>query len=135
MALRELVYASVFHTITFRNRLTVFDLSAAPVLEPPSVSPEPVTSDALRVRLGLPVELLLCLAAIANLAAQKPAMDVSQFREESDAIEVAIKRWRSEPVGGEVIDSAAYISDLATFEIWRQVSLFSRRPPPFFLSF
>ncbi|KAM0750783.1 hypothetical protein T439DRAFT_380644 [Meredithblackwellia eburnea MCA 4105] len=124
MCIREFVYADVFRTMCVRNRRTVFDLSKAlPLVDLPSWD-EFTTSEALRVRLGLPVELLLCFAAVSNLAVDKPNMDPAEFLEAASGIESSIKRWRSDPrTAGDMEDSSGYISDLANFEMWRQTAL------------
>lgn len=80
-------------------------------------------SHSIETHLGLPVGLLLCIAATANLSAEMEALPDEVVKFKGDAIEKAVRSWRPAPLDSGNNDSAAYIEKLATAEMWRHVSL------------
>ncbi|GAA6064092.1 hypothetical protein JCM10212_003450 [Sporobolomyces blumeae] len=106
--------------------------SSSGSLDPSSSEPH---THSIETHLGLPVGLLLCIAATANLSAEMEALPDEVVKFKGDAIEKAIREWRapamplaSDPATsgvsgsggpGQGMDSAAWIEKLATAEMWR----------------
>lgn len=137
MALRAFAYTDVLHTICIPRRRTLFAFASLPgdPATPSDVS-TPNTGDeadrAVEIHLGLPVGLLLCLAAISNLSAEMGSFPEEVVALKAQAIEKTIRDWRPlAPDAAALADSAAYIDELSTAEMWRHVSsCFVRSEPP-----
>ncbi|GAA5893948.1 hypothetical protein JCM8208_001288 [Rhodotorula glutinis] len=66
----------------------------------------------------MPVGLLLCVAAIANLSVDMEALPDAVVKAKASAIERAVRGWRPlPPVTG--LDSAAFVEQVSTSEMWR----------------
>ncbi|GAA5945182.1 hypothetical protein JCM3775_003689 [Rhodotorula graminis] len=66
----------------------------------------------------MPVGLLLCIAAIANLSVDMEALPDVVVKAKASAIERAVRGWRPlPPVAG--LDSAAFVEQVSTSEMWR----------------
>lgn len=109
------------------RQLQVFAFSNLPG-EASTSSPSTVLADvntseshSIETHLGLPVGLLLCIAATANLSAEMEALPDEVVKYKGEAIEKAIRSWRPAPLDSGNNDSAAYIEKLATAEMWRHV--------------
>lgn len=118
---------SRLHTAHHVSIPQVFAFSNLPG-EPSASSPSTVLADvnpseshSIETHLGLPVGLLLCIAATANLSAEMEALPDEVVKFKGDAIEKAIRNWRPAPLDNGSTDSAAYIEKLATAEMWRYV--------------
>lgn len=127
LAIRMFAYADVLRTMCIRGRPTTFELIATPNASPDS--PDGLTSRSISVHLGLPAGLLICLAVTSNLVCCESVLSVEEVKERGAAIERDILAWRPEVEKDDVLDSAQYVSDIATQELWRHVRfpLFSRR--------
>lgn len=128
MALRAFAYTDVLHTICIPRRRTLFAFTSLPgdSATPTDVS-TPNTGDdtdrAVEIHLGLPVGLLLCLAAISNLSAEMAAFPEEVVALKAHAIEKTIRDWRPlAPDAAALADSISYLDNLATCEMWRYVS-------------
>lgn len=110
--LRVFIYTDVFRTVCLGGRRTLFTFVGLPgdaVFTPSSTS-----------YMGLQSDLLLCLAATSNLAMDAPGLSSELVREKGDAIEKAIRGWRSAAVDAEGLsDSWAYVRAMATQEMVR----------------
>lgn len=127
MALRAFAYTDVLHTVCIPRRRTLFAFASLPG-DPstPANAPSPISSDetdrAVEIHLGLPVGLLLCLAATSNLSAEMGAFPDEVVAAKAQAIEKAIRDWRPlAPDAAALADSTAYIDELSTAEMWRHV--------------
>ncbi|GAA5941684.1 uncharacterized protein JCM15063_002640 [Sporobolomyces koalae] len=126
----DVLYAAFAWTDCIRcmcdpKRRTIFALSNLPG-DASSSSPSTVLADvnpteshSIETHLGLPVGLLLCIAATANLSAEMEALPDEVVKFKGEAIEKAIRNWRSAPQAADNNDSAAYIEKVATAEMWR----------------
>ena len=86
--------------------------------------------------LGLPVGLLLCLAATSNLSLEMVDLESSVVQYRRERIETAIRRWRPQRIpGGDHSDSVSHLEEVRIHEIWRQVSIFFRSCGPSNLTF
>ncbi|GAA5852001.1 hypothetical protein JCM9279_007054 [Rhodotorula babjevae] len=66
----------------------------------------------------MPVGLLLCIAATANLSVDMEALPDIVVKAKASAIELAVRGWRPPaPVAG--LDSAAFVEQVSTSEMWR----------------
>ncbi|BGP15471.1 hypothetical protein JCM10213v2_003450 [Rhodosporidiobolus nylandii] len=107
------------------GRRTIFTYSNLPG-EPHPESPNLLLTDVssvpsdVQVHLGLPVGLMLCIAATANLSTEMEALPDELVRFKADAIEKAIRGWR-QPIAdpSELADGAAFMEKLSTAEMWR----------------
>ncbi|BGP47012.1 hypothetical protein JCM10450v2_002864 [Rhodotorula kratochvilovae] len=72
------------------------------------------------VLLGLPVGLMLCAAAIANLSAERDALPDELVKAKATAIEAAVRGWRPPALSAhDLPDSAKYLERISTGEMWR----------------
>ncbi|BGP55054.1 hypothetical protein JCM8202v2_002648 [Rhodotorula sphaerocarpa] len=91
------------------------DSSASAVVDDVSSQPHDVTAHQ-----GLPVGLLLCLAATVNLASEMDALPDEVVKVKSDGIETAVREWKPPPPDAQdLADSAGYVEKISTFEMWR----------------
>ncbi|GAA5843728.1 hypothetical protein JCM3766R1_000526 [Sporobolomyces carnicolor] len=130
----DVLYAAFAWTDCIRcicipKRRTVFAFSNLPG-EASTSSPSTVLADvntseshSIETHLGLPVGLLLCIAATANLSAEMEALPDEVVKYKGEAIEKAIRSWRPAPLDSGNNDSAAYIEKLATAEMWRHACI------------
>ncbi|GAA6018485.1 hypothetical protein JCM11491_007014 [Sporobolomyces phaffii] len=130
----DVLYAAFAWTDCIRcicipKRRTVFAFSNLPG-ETSASSPSTVLADvntseshSIETHLGLPVGLLLCIAATANLSSEMEALPDEVVKFKGDAIEKAIRNWRPAPLDSGNNDSASYIEKLATAEMWRHASV------------
>lgn len=118
MALRAFAYTDVLHTVCIPRRRTLFAFTGLPgdpgTPTPGSVPPSTDPNDrAIETHLGLPVGLLLCLAATSNLSAEMGSFPDEVVAAKAQAIERAIRDWRPLPPDASALaDSTAYIDEL-----------------------
>jgi hypothetical protein len=128
MALRAFAYTDVLHTVCIPRRRTLFAFTSLPGdPDTPINAPSPINTDetdrAVEIHLGLPVGLLLCIAATSNLSAEAGAFPDEVVAVKAQAIEKTIRDWRPlAPDAAALVDSTAYIDELSTAEMWRHVS-------------
>lgn len=128
MALRAFAYTDVLHTVCIPRRRTLFAFTSLPGdPDTPVNTPSPINTDetdrAVEIHLGLPVGLLLCIAATSNLSAEAGAFPDEIVAVKAQAIEKAIRDWRPlAPDAAALVDSTAYIDELSTAEMWRHES-------------
>lgn len=112
--------------LSLGNRRTLFDFVGAPGASPlPSTEPDLslVTSEALSAIMGLPVGIILCIAATCNLAVEATNMPREVFLSKARAIEKSIKTWRPIAVTPEQAEDSIRVMDaFVTHEMWRHVS-------------
>ncbi|GAA5857992.1 hypothetical protein JCM8547_006654 [Rhodosporidiobolus lusitaniae] len=87
--------------------------SFSPVTPPGAFSPFP----------GIPVVLMLCMAAIAELDMDRKEGKVGEeeVREKAGRIEGVLREWKPDPpTGHEVEDLGKYFEEVQTQEMWRQ---------------
>ncbi|KAM0746135.1 hypothetical protein T439DRAFT_360706 [Meredithblackwellia eburnea MCA 4105] len=135
VALRCFAYTDVLATVCLKHRRTVFDICDLPGDENGSTTQSRSTYDEDAVQtgdfrldshLGLPVGLLLCLAATSNLSVDMATMDPEVVKAKAAKIEREIRSWRPAPPAGgtlETSNSLAYLEDLRTSEMWRHAAL------------
>ncbi|TNY23010.1 hypothetical protein DMC30DRAFT_87484 [Rhodotorula diobovata] len=123
--LSAVAWSDCVRCICVPRRRTIFAFSGLPG-EPSATTPEAVVSDvsshsnSIDAHLGLPLGLLLCVAATANLSAEMDALPDEVVRVKAAAIENAIREWKPAPPNIEdLADSAWYIDKLSTAEMWR----------------
>ncbi|KAG0658781.1 hypothetical protein C6P46_005646 [Rhodotorula mucilaginosa] len=69
---------------------------------------------------GLPVGLMLCVAATANLACEMDALPDEVVRVKAQGIENAVREWKPPPPDAQdLADSAGYVEKVSTSEMWR----------------
>ena len=74
----------------------------------------------------MPAGLVLCIAAIANLSVDMDALPDAVVKAKATAIEQAVRSWRPlPPLNG--IESAAFVEQTSTCEMWRHVCSCSSR--------
>lgn len=125
IALRCFAYSDVLRTVCIRRRATVFDFVGLPgfTSQPmPTQSKTSPANEAVDTHLGLPVGLLLCLAATSNLSCEASNLSSGVVQEKAKMIESAIRHWRPLAPNG-VEDSLSYLERLVTYEMWRQACL------------
>ncbi|GAA5904803.1 uncharacterized protein JCM6883_003912 [Sporobolomyces salmoneus] len=122
-------FTDAIRCICIPKRRTVFAFSNLPG-ETSASSPSTVLADvntsetpSIETHLGLPVGLLLCIAATANLSAEMEALPDEVVKFKGDAIEKAIRSWRPTALDTGNNDSASYIEKLATAEMWRHACI------------
>lgn len=112
MALRAFSYCDVLHCICVPRRRTLFTFTDSSN----DASPSPLPSEidrAIETHIGLPVGLLLCLAATCNLSAEMAGLSPEVIKTKAAVIEKAIKDWRPlTPDAAALADSTAYIDEL-----------------------
>ncbi|KAK4705356.1 hypothetical protein P7C70_g845, partial [Phenoliferia sp. Uapishka_3] len=132
VALGCFAYTDVLASMCMKHRRTIFNIAGLPGddLSSPSTPPQLAqrqTGDLrLDSHLGLPVGLLLCLAAISNLSVDMAGMDADLVRAKANKIEEAIRNWRlPPPLGGplETSNSLLWVEEVKTSEMWRQTAL------------
>ncbi|GAA5845139.1 hypothetical protein JCM9279_005449 [Rhodotorula babjevae] len=123
--LSAVAWSDCVRCICIPRRRTIFAFSGLPG-EPSPTTPEAVVSDvsshsnSIDAHLGLPLGLLLCVAATANLGAEMDALPDEVVRVKAAAIENAIREWKPAPPNIEdLADSAWYIDKLSSAEMWR----------------
>lgn len=115
--------------ISIPGRRTIFsfpDLPGDPSNGTPSAVVSDVSAHKLNVdtHLGLPVGLLLCVAATTNLSCDMEALPDELVRVKADAIEAAIRGWRPPPPSPhELADPVSFHDKASTAEMWRYVRL------------
>ncbi|GAA5900964.1 hypothetical protein JCM6882_005990 [Rhodosporidiobolus microsporus] len=89
--------------------------SSVPWQPPPSI---------VQAHLGLPLALLLCLAAVANLSAEMDALPDEIVKAKAEAIERAIREWRPPPPDAQdLVDGSLYLEKVGTAEMWRHACI------------
>ncbi|GAA5928822.1 hypothetical protein JCM1841_003581 [Sporobolomyces salmonicolor] len=127
--LATFAYTDCIRCICIPRRRTIFAFSHLPGEPSPSSpsllsSANPPNSHSIETHLGLPVGLLLCIAAIANLSAEMEALPDEVVRVKAEVVEKAIREWKPAPLEeGQSVDSAAYIEKLSTAEMWRHACI------------
>ncbi|GAA6057367.1 hypothetical protein JCM3770_005728 [Rhodotorula araucariae] len=123
--LSAVAWSDCVRCICVPRRRTIFAFTGLPG-EPSATTPEAVVSDvsahsnSIDAHLGLPLGLLLCVAATANLGAEIDALPDEVVRVKAAAIENATREWKPAPPNIEdLADSAWYIDKLSTAEMWR----------------
>ncbi|KAL7337586.1 cytoplasmic protein [Rhodotorula toruloides] len=115
--------------ISIPGRRTIFsfpDLPGDPSNGTPSAVVSDVSAHKLNVdtHLGLPVGLLLCVAATTNLSCDMEALPDELVRVKADAIEAAIRGWRPPPPSPhELADPVSFHDKASTAEMWRYATL------------
>lgn len=115
----------VVRCITSGKRRVLFTYTCLPG-EPSAANPSVLVDDVnsvlceLPVLLGLPVGLMLCAAAIANLSAERDALPDEVVKAKAAAIETAIRGWRPPALSAhDLADSAKFLERISTGEMWR----------------
>ncbi|GAA5863028.1 hypothetical protein JCM1840_002441 [Sporobolomyces johnsonii] len=127
--LATFAYTDCIRCICIPRRRTIFAFSHLPGEPSPSSasllsSANPPNSHSIETHLGLPVGLLLCIAAIANLSTEMEALPDEVVKVKAEAVEKAIREWRPAPLEeGQTADSAGYIEKLSTAEMWRHACI------------
>ncbi|GAA6007590.1 hypothetical protein JCM10207_006396 [Rhodosporidiobolus poonsookiae] len=123
--LSSFAWTDAIRTLCIPGRRTVFNFTHLPGDPDPSQPTKLITdvstiASEVQVHLGLPVGLMLCLAAIANLSAEMDALPDEVVRVKADAIEKAVRGWRSPvPDAQDLAEGAAFMEKLSTAEMWR----------------
>lgn len=122
-------YKDVWRSVCTRGRPTLFHLSNTPDPVVPDAPQGPVNRRTLSIHLGLPVGLLLCFADISNLIAEAPTLAPQVVKQRGMEIKRRIETWVPDAqLAMEAgTDSASYVADLASQEMWRHVSGFHTR--------
>ncbi|KPV77276.1 uncharacterized protein RHOBADRAFT_51156 [Rhodotorula graminis WP1] len=115
----------VVRCITSGKRRVLFTYTCLPG-EPSAANPSVLVDDVnsvvceLPVLLGLPVGLMVCAAAIANLSAERDALPEEVVKAKAAAIETAIRGWRPPALSAhDLADSAKFLERISTGEMWR----------------
>lgn len=118
---RQLALADILRAVAL-NRRTLFNYqggSAPYTLPAILLDGEFIAGDRDFMR-GVPVHLVLCMAATCNLAQDEVTMDPGQFLGQATVIERAIETWQAtSALEGEEEDQLFH---RATGEMWRHVS-------------
>lgn len=124
LALRCYCHKDVWRSVCTRGRSTLFRLSNTPDPLAPDAPQGPVNRRTLSVHLGLPVGLLLCFADTSNLIAEAPTLAPQVVQQQGMEIKRRIETWAPDcQLAMEAAtDSASYVADLASQEMWRHVS-------------
>ncbi|GAA5884226.1 hypothetical protein JCM3774_005082 [Rhodotorula dairenensis] len=89
--------------------------SASAVVDDVSSQPYDVSAHQ-----GLPVGLMLCVAATANLACEMDALPDEVVKVKAHGIENAVREWKPPPPDAQdLADSAGYVEKVSTSEMWR----------------
>ncbi|GAA6035870.1 hypothetical protein JCM8097_005747 [Rhodosporidiobolus ruineniae] len=123
--LATFAWTDTIRCLCIPGRRTVFTFPSLPG-DPSPDSPNTLITDVssvasdLPAHLGLPVGLMLCIAATTNLAAEMDALPDEVIKVKADAIEKATRGWRPPPPDShDLADGAAYVEKLSTVEMWR----------------
>lgn len=127
-ALRLFAYSDVARSFSLGGRRTLFQFrdTAAGTTPPGVPAPDPAArAEALRMNeyLGLPVQLLICLADVSNLAVDKRTMPPAEVEKQARAIEEAIERWQATPEVAPSKDSVSRVQHISTQEMVRPSAL------------
>lgn len=117
------VWTDVLRSVCILKRRSLFSFASLPGDDPsvPWVCPP----SALQAHLGLPFGIMLCLAAIGNLAAEQDSLPDAIVKVKAEAIEKAIYEWcHPTPDTHELADAAGYTESVGTAEMWRFVLFF-----------
>ncbi|GAA5991835.1 hypothetical protein JCM10908_002228 [Rhodotorula pacifica] len=91
------------------------DSSSSAVVDDVTSQPYDVTAHQ-----GLPVGLMLCVAATANLACEMDALPDEVVKVKAQGIENAVREWKPPPPDAQdLADSAGYVEKVSTSEMWR----------------
>ena len=112
ITLQTFIHTDVIRCITTAGRRTIFDIKVAPRSENGELG--------LRVHLGLPAELLGCLAEIVNLSCDLDGLPTGQIVHQGRDIERRLNDWRPELQAG--LTSTVLTENVATQAMWREVS-------------
>jgi hypothetical protein len=125
LATRCFCYKDVWRSVCTRGRPTLFHLSNTPDPLLADAPQGPVNRRSLSIHLGLPVGLLLCFANICNLIAEAPTLAPPVVKQRGMEIKRRIETWvpDAQLAMEAATDSASYVADLASQEMWRHVSL------------
>ncbi|GAA5950458.1 hypothetical protein JCM21900_004811 [Sporobolomyces salmonicolor] len=123
--LSTFAWTDAVRCICIPGRRTVFTFSNMPG-DPSPTSPGTVLTDMsssasdIQVHLGLPVGLMLCIAAIANFAFEMDALPEEVVKVKAEAIEKAVRGWRPPvPDAQELADGTTFVEKVSTAEMWR----------------
>ncbi|CEQ43216.1 SPOSA6832_05123 [Sporobolomyces salmonicolor] len=123
--LSTFAWTDAVRCICIPGRRTVFTFSNMPG-DPSPTSPGTVLTDVsssasdIQVHLGLPVGLMLCIAAIANFAFEMDALPEEVVKVKAEAIEKAVRGWRPPvPDVQELADGTTFVEKVSTAEMWR----------------
>ncbi|GAA6007982.1 hypothetical protein JCM10207_006987 [Rhodosporidiobolus poonsookiae] len=95
-----------------------------PDLSDPAFASSASRVDDFRHYCGLPTQLMLCIAAIANLALDMEALPEEVTKAKADQIEAVIRSWRpAPPEMSDILEGAPYLNKLSTAEMWRWTSI------------
>lgn len=125
LAVRCFAYKDVWRAVCTR-RSTLLKLSNTPDPRPPALVEDQSIVDrrTLSLHLGLPVDLLLCFADTANLIVEASTLAPHIVQQRGLVIKARIEGWAPDATLAREAsnDSASYITDLASQEMWRHVS-------------
>ncbi|GAA5821762.1 hypothetical protein JCM11251_001011 [Rhodosporidiobolus azoricus] len=89
-----------------------------------SSTPWQAPSSIVQAHLGLPLGLLLCIAAIANLSAEMDALPDEVVKAKAEAIERAIRDHRPPtPDAQDLADGGLFVEKVGTAEMWRHACI------------
>lgn len=74
---------------------------------------------------GMPIEMILCLAATSDLAVDEPSLSREEVQRRVNLIENKIKTWQPPALAAQALTENAILAmeNLVTGEMWRQVRL------------
>ncbi|GAA5872304.1 hypothetical protein JCM1840_004121 [Sporobolomyces johnsonii] len=123
--LSTFAWTDAVRCICIPGRRTVFTFPNLPG-DPSPTSPGTVLTDMsspssdIQVHLGLPVGLMLCIAAVANLGCEMDALPDEVVKVKAEAIEKAVRGWRPPvPDAQELADGTTFVEKVSTAEMWR----------------
>lgn len=125
--LRCFACVDVVRCLALGGRKTLFDFTGAPGATPKVDSgpqdPSELSSGMMSAVLGMPVGIVLSMAATCNLAVDEGTMDKETFLRQAREIERSIKEWRPVPISPEQAEDSIRVMDaFVTHEMWRHVS-------------
>ncbi|ORY92565.1 fungal-specific transcription factor domain-domain-containing protein [Leucosporidium creatinivorum] len=125
LAMRCYCYKDVWRSVCTRGRPTLFRLSNSPDPLVPDAPQGPVNRRTLSIHLGLPVGLLIYFADVSNLIAEAPNLAQQVIQQRGMEIKRRIETWvpDAQLAMEAATDSASYVADLASQEMWRHTAL------------
>lgn len=126
--LTVVAWSDCIRCICIPRRRTLFAFSNLPGEPAHNSSSSAVVDDVtsqpydVNAHQGLPVGLMLCVAATANLACEMDALPDEVVRVKAQGIENAVREWKPPPPDAQdLADSAGYVEKVSTSEMWRHV--------------
>ncbi|GAA6035944.1 hypothetical protein JCM8097_005178 [Rhodosporidiobolus ruineniae] len=115
-------WTDVLRSVTVPKRRTLFAFPSLPGDSASTTSSQPwvCPPSAVQAHLGLPVHLMLCLSAVANLSSEMDALPDEVVKVKAEAIERAIRDFRPPPPDAQdLAEGALYLEKVGTAEMWR----------------